>query len=157
MVSGYHQCPVDEATSDLLVIATPSGRYRLKVLAQGVSSASNIFHIVTDGSTRLDSNVIKNMDDVCYFGDSLQDLEKYIVEFLKFCKMKNLKLKTSKFKISEQVEFAGATLTAELVQGEQVVNILPKDGCINAFRNLKMPETKSDLRSYCGKLASFHL
>ena len=52
------------------------------------------------------------------------------------------------------MEFAGARLTAELVQGEQVVNILPKDGRINAFRNLKKPETKSELRSYCGMLAS---
>ena len=51
------------------------------------------------------------------------------------------------------MEFAGATLTSELVQGEQVVNI-PKDGHINAFRNLKMPETKTDVRLYCGMLAS---
>ena len=60
-------------------------------------------------------------------------------------------MKTSNF--SEQVEFAGATLTPELVQGEQVVNI-PMDGRINAFRNLKMPETKTDVRLYCGMLAS---
>ena len=82
---------------------------------------------------------------------SLVTLYRTIVEFLKFCKEKNLKLKTSNF--SEQVEFAGATLTPELVQGEQVVNI-PKDGHINAFRNLKMPETKSDVSSYCEMLAS---
>ena len=59
------------------------------------------------------------------------------VSFLKFCKAKNLKLKTDKFKISENVEFAGATLNAELVRGEQVVNILPKNGRIDAFQNLK--------------------
>ena len=86
MVSGYHQCPVDEASSDLLVIATPSGRYRLKVLARGVCLASDVFNIVTEGSTRLDSNVIKNIDNVYFFGDTLQDLEKYVVEF---CKEKN--------------------------------------------------------------------
>ena len=38
--------------------------------------------------------------------------------------------------------------------GKEVDNILPQDGRINAFRNLKMPETKSDLRSYFGMLAS---
>ena len=74
--------------------------------------------------------------------------------FLKFCKKKNLKLKTDKFKISENVEFAGATLNAELVRGEQVVNILPKNGRINAFQNLKRPETKTELRSFCGMVSS---
>ena len=51
MVSGYHQCAVDDASSDLVVIENNSGRYRLKVLAQGVSSASDVFNIVTDRST----------------------------------------------------------------------------------------------------------
>ena len=111
-VAGYHQIPITPESSNLLVIATPAGRFRMKVLAQGVSSASDIFNIVTDSSTRLDSNVIKNMDDLAFFSDNLVDLEKHVCEFLKFCKLKNLKLKTDKFKISENVEFAGATLNA---------------------------------------------
>ena len=153
-VSGYHQVAVDYASADLSVISIPSGRYRMKVFAQGMSSASDILNIATDGSTRMDDNVIKNMDDICVFADSLPDLEKIINVFLKFCQSKNLKLKMSKFRISEQVEFAGATLSAELVQGEQVVNILPKDNRINAFMNLKRPENKIELRSFCGMFFS---
>ena len=115
------------------MISTPAGRFRMRVLAQGVTYASDIFNIITDSSTRLESNVVKNMDDLAFFADTLEDLEKHICEFLKFCKAKNLKLKTSKFTISEHVEFAGVTLNAELVRGEQVVNILPKDGRIDTF------------------------
>ena len=88
----------------------------MKVLAQGVTSASDVFNIV--------------------FVNTLSDLEKNINEFLIFCQQKNLKLETSNFKISKHVEFAGATLSAELVQGEQVVNILPMDGHIDAFKDL---------------------
>ena len=84
----------------------------MKVLGQGICSASDIFNVVTDSSTRLDSNVVKNMDDICFFADNLVDLEKFVCEFLKFCKQKNLKLKTDKFKVSENVECAGATLNA---------------------------------------------
>ena len=81
-----------DASTDLLVIATPLR----KVQDEG---ASDIFNIVTaDGRTRMDANVIKNMDDICFFADSLLVLEKNI---LKFCQRKNLKLKTSKFNISE--------------------------------------------------------
>ena len=91
-------------------------------------------YVVTDSSTRLDSNVVKNMDDLAFFADSLEDLEKHVCQFLSFCKAKNLKLKTSKFVILESVEFAGATLNAKLVRGEQVINILPKSGRISAFQ-----------------------
>ena len=36
----------------------------------------------------------------------------------------------------------------------KVVNILPKNGRIDAFQNLKRPETKTELRSYCGMVSS---
>ena len=98
----------------------------MKVLGQGICSASDIFNVVTDSSTRLDDNVVKNMDDILFFAESLRDLEKVVCEFLKFCRLKNLKLKTDKFRRSEHVEFAGATINAELVRGERIVNILPK-------------------------------
>ena len=119
-----------------------------------MTSASDVFNIFTNGNTRMEGNVVKVMDDICFFTDTLADLEKYINEFLVFCKDKNFKLKTSKFRISEEVEFAGTTISAELVQGEQVVNILPKDGHINAFRDLKRPETKTKLCSFCGMLST---
>lgn len=72
------------------MIATPAGHFRMKVLAQRVTPASDIFNIITDSSTRLDSNMVKNMDDLVFFSDSLEYLEKHVCEFLKFCKAKNL-------------------------------------------------------------------
>ena len=33
-------------------------------------------------------------------------------------------------------------------------SILPKDGCSTAFQNLKRPETKKELKSFCGMLSS---
>ena len=87
-VSGYHHIPITEESSNLLVIATPAGRFRMKVLAQGVSSASDIFNIVTDGSTRLDKHVVKNMDDLAFFVESLVDLEKHVCNFCSFVKEK---------------------------------------------------------------------
>ena len=79
---------------------------------------------------------------------------KNLCEVLKFCKQKNLKLKTDKFRISENVEFAAATFNSELVRGERIVNILSKDGRMMAFQNLKCPESKTELRSYCGMMSS---
>ena len=55
--TGYHQIGIDDSSSNLLVIATPSGRYRMVVLAQGVLSASNIFSLLTDGRTRMHNSI----------------------------------------------------------------------------------------------------
>ena len=54
------------------------------------------------------------MDDLMFFADSLSELKKKIEEFLWFCKQRTLKLKTSKFVISEEVEFAGSVFLAKL-------------------------------------------
>ena len=47
----------------------------MKVLGQGICSASDIFNVVTDGSTRLDDNVVKNMDEAA----QLQQLDRFTI------------------------------------------------------------------------------
>ena len=53
LTSGYHQVKVEKESRNLLVISTPSGRYRYTVLAQGVCSAGDMFNYVTDGYVRV--------------------------------------------------------------------------------------------------------
>ena len=67
LCSGYHQIAVDEESSRLLVITIPSERFKMRVLAQGISSASDIFNLLTETS--------KNMDDLLVFGDSLLEVK----------------------------------------------------------------------------------
>ena len=56
-------------------------------------------------------------------------MKKKIEVFLGYCEEKNLKLKTSKMTIEEEVEFAGTTVRAEKVKNEDIVSILPHDSC----------------------------
>ena len=65
LVSGYSHVPVCEESSELLVIATPSGRFCYRVLAQGIRSASDIFNVVTDGQMRYSTDVLK-IWMICY-------------------------------------------------------------------------------------------
>ena len=102
MTSGYHQIGIDEESSKLLVIVTSSRRYKIKVIDQGITSASNIFNLLTDGDTRFDENTLNNMDNLMIFADSLPHLKEKVEEFLMFAQKKNLKLKTSKFPISKE-------------------------------------------------------
>ena len=59
------------------------------------------------------------MDDLMFLADSLSELKKKIEEFLWFFKHKNQKLKSPQFIISEEVEFAGSVVLAELVREDK--------------------------------------
>ena len=56
--------------------------------------------------------------------------------------------------ISEEVEFAGTAIRAEKIQEEDVVNILPREKRIQAFMELKKPETKKEMQVWCGMVSS---
>ena len=86
----------------------------MKVLAQGISSASNISNPLTDRYTRFASQMLKNMDNLLIFGDSLKKVKEKVEEFLIFAKKKNLILKTSKSTISEDMELGGSVVSVDM-------------------------------------------
>ena len=113
--SRFHQVPVSPEVSKLLTIVTNAGRFSYNVLPQGVCNSSALWNILTDGDSRIDSElgILKNMDDFLLFGKSLDELEKKLEKFMEFTKKKNLKLNPKKFFIGEEVEFGGSTVSAE--------------------------------------------
>ena len=105
--SGFHQIRVDEESSNLMTIVTQYGTYRYTVLGQGICSSQDLFNWITDGGTKLDEDfqVLKNIDDFCLFGRTLEDLEIQIDKLAKLCQKINLKLVLSKFTLSTAVKF----------------------------------------------------
>ena len=153
--SGYHQVRVDERDQELLTIVTQQGRFKYTVTPQGVCSSSDLFNMLTDGSSRYDSTqCLKNMDDWLLHAPTLANLEEKITQLMLFCKDKNLKLNPSKLRVAEQVEFGGTVISHEIVRKESVVFIEPKAKRILAFEELKRPSTKKEAQVWCGMLAS---
>ena len=76
VTSGYHQLRVDEQSSKLLTIVTNMGRFTNKSLPQGIYNSAALWNIMTDGDSRLDSqlNIVKNMDDFLLYGRNLKEL-----------------------------------------------------------------------------------
>ena len=64
------------------------------------------------------SQVIKNMDDISLYGHTIEELKKKLEMFLGFCQEKNLKLRPSKMNISEEVEFGGTLIRADIVEND---------------------------------------
>merc|ERR1712044_143537 len=100
------------------------------------------------------SEAIKNMDDIMMHGQTLEELKKKLIVFLKYCEEKNLKLKPSKMVISEEVEFAGSAIRAEKKNETDVVHIVPREKKIQTFFELKKPTTKKELQVWCGMVSS---
>ena len=103
--------------------------FLIKFYPQGTCNSSALWNILTDGNSRIDSelSILKNMDDYLLYGTDMEDLEKKIDKFMKFAQEKNLKLNPKKFFISEQVEFGGSTVSAEKCQNEDLIFITPKN------------------------------
>ena len=86
-VSGFHQVSVHPESSKLLNITTQFGNYRYTVLGQGLCASQDLFNYITRGSTQIDQTfkIIKNVDDFCLFGNSIEDLEDQILKLMKMC------------------------------------------------------------------------
>ena len=73
---------VNKESQELLCITTPMGRYKYKVLGQGITNASDIFNFLTDGDLRINGmNCIKNMDDLLIYSETLEGLKKELEMF----------------------------------------------------------------------------
>ena len=104
MTIGYHQLEVHPDDRHYLTVICQAGRFRYNVVSQGIISASDFFNMMTEseGNSRFGEmwrNCLKNMDDVLIAGKNMADLQEKLETFLTFCKVKNIKLKTSKFVI----------------------------------------------------------
>ena len=99
-----------------------------------MASASDLFNMMSEsgGNTRFGKlwrNCLKNMDDLLIAGKDMADLQEKLEVFLSFCKLKNIKLKPSKFVISTSVEFGGCLVSKE----DLGVFIEPKENRIKVF------------------------
>ena len=111
MTSGYyHQVRVHPEDRHFLTVICQAGRFRYNVLSQGITSASDLFNMMSDGNSRFGDLwrcSLKNMDKVLIAGRDMEDLKSKLHTFLGFCQEKNIKLKPSKFLISTEVKFGG--------------------------------------------------
>ena len=110
--SGYHQLRVHEESQLLLTITTNMERFTFKSLPQGICNSADLWNLMTDGNSRIDSelNLEKNMDDWMLYARDLVKLKEKLEKFLQFAAKKNLKLKTKKFVLALSWSLGGLSL-----------------------------------------------
>ena len=154
--SGYHQVPIHKTSQPLTTIITSAGRFQYTTLSQGITSSSDFWNKLTDGSVRIDSElgVTKNMDDFLIGARTLDELEAKITKLLQYFEKINLKLAPSKVEIGRCVTFGGCKISSETLSSGDHIFIEPRNGRVDALLDLETPKSKKELQCLAGMLSS---
>ena len=116
--NGFWHVSLDEESSYLTTFQTPFGRYRWRRMPFGISSAPEVFqrkmHELIEGMTGIEV-VADDFIAVGYgetFEEATRDHDKNLLDFLKRCEAKNVRLNPEKLKLRQsQVLFIGHMAT----------------------------------------------
>ena len=150
--SGYWQLPVAPEDIDKTAFITPVGLFEFTVMLFGMCNAPGTFQRAIDtvlaGLKWQTCNVY--LDDVLIFSpDFATHLTHFEFVFQRFQKY-NLKLKTEKCNFAQQqLRYLGCLVSTD--------GLLLDPEKIRAVRDLAVPKTKSQLRSFLGLTAYYRL
>ena len=140
---GYWQVPLSESSKPLTTFITPWGRYRFCRNPQGFTSAGDEFNSRTDAAFDRLTNFVKVVDDGLVHDVSFADHVTHVRDVLVRAREHGITLNPVKFNFAaSEVEYCGYVLNAD---GYHV-----DDRKISAIRDFKLPQSRTDLRSFLG-------
>ncbi|XP_059477245.1 uncharacterized protein K02A2.6-like isoform X4 [Neocloeon triangulifer] len=143
LADAYLQFPVDEASSEVLAIATHKGTYRFLRLPPGLSVCPPIFQKKISGLVCKISGVIVYFDDLLIFAFTRAQLIQKTRAVLKIFIENGLKVKLTKCSFCvPELEYLGYSFTQEGIQ--------PKKDKLEALEKMPPPQSIEDLRALLG-------
>ncbi len=149
-VQGYFQVPLYEDSRDLTTFILPSGKYRYCVAPMGLKSSNDEYCRRTDPAVYGLDYASKIVDDILVQAPTEEELRVRVRTVLERCRDLNMTISLRKFKIGQEVKFAGHVISAEGVK--------PDKEKIKALSDFPVPQNITDLRSFIGlanQLGSF--
>ena len=92
LVAGYWQCSLDEESSLLSTCLIEFGKVRFTRLPMGISSSGDYFNQATDRVIEGMTNIIKEVNDVLMFSDTLEGVAQNLEELLTRFEANNITL-----------------------------------------------------------------
>ena len=149
-VQGYHQIALSESASKLTTFLLPSGKFRFLRAPMELNASSDEWCCRSDKVIEGLEGVQKIVDDVLISASDIITLEARIRAVLTKCKKNNVIASLKKFRISENVKFAGHIISAQ--------GVMPDPGRLKAIADFRTPTCVKELRSFPGlanQLANF--
>lgn len=141
--SAYHHIELDERSRDMTTFMTPKGPRRFTRLLFGVNCAPEIFQRAMDTIVQGIEGVIVYIDDILIFGSSIEELKQREEKVMKRLKTNNLTLNEAKCKREmDSVVFLGCNISKN--------GIKPSAEKVDAIKNFRKPNNKTELRSFIG-------
>ena len=149
LCTSFLQCPLEEASQDLTAIITPLGVYRYKFVPYGIRNASGYFQEQMKIAF-LDLDWLRIfVDDVLIYADSLEQLYERVEIFLRRAHEYLIRFKLPKCVF-------GARKIALLGYVVDSAGIWISDERKLAVKDMRLPETQTELRSFLCTLQFFH-
>nr|XP_037288681.1 uncharacterized protein K02A2.6-like [Rhipicephalus microplus] len=146
--AGFHQIPLDEATSRICTFATPFGRYRFLRLPFGISSASEVFQKTLTEMFEGLPGVRVYVDDVLIWGDSKEEHDERVMAVLRRAQEEGLTFNPAKCVFgTTQVAFLGDVIGRD--------GIRPDPDLIESVRAMPAPKDKQGVRRLLGVVNYF--
>ena len=143
--SGYWHIELDKESSWLTTFQTCFGRYRWLRLPFGLSASSEIFQRELVQALDGLPGVICIADDVVIHGQTLEEHDKHLAEFLQRCQQVGIRLNKQKMKVAvQEITFMGHKISSEGLQSD------PEK--VKAIQNLSPPENIHELRRFLGMI-----
>lgn len=146
--AGFHQIPLDEATSRICTFATPFGRYRFLRLPFGISSASEVFQKTLTEMFEGLPGVRVYVDDVLIWGNSKEEHDERVTAVLRRAQQEGLTFNPAKCVFcTTQVAFLGDVIGRD--------GIRPSPDLIESVRAMPAPKDKQGVRRLLGVVNYF--
>jgi hypothetical protein len=149
-VQGYHQIPLDHASSLLTTFILPEGRFRYTRAPMGLNASSDEWCARSDVALEGLTGVQKIVDDILVYAPTMQDLALRARAVLARCAQHGITLADTKAQLGTAVQFAGYAVGAD--------GIKPDPDKVAAIDRFPAPKGLMELRSFLGlavQLASF--
>jgi hypothetical protein len=141
--SEFWQIQLYDASSCLCTFNTPFGRYRLKRLPFGISSASEVFQKQMSQMFEDLDGVECVVDDILVWGNNEVEHNRRLKQVLEGANARGFRLNKSKCKFNmTELKYVGHVLSRD--------GLKPDPDKITAVRDMKAPHDKSSLRRFMG-------
>ncbi|UYV77464.1 K02A2.6-like [Cordylochernes scorpioides] len=141
--SAYWHVPVANECRDLLVMATPFGKFRYSRLPFGLNISAQIF---VEMMTNIFKNSFRNVtyvDDLLIYADNIEEHNEKLKGILEIARRNNIKFDLTKAQIcKKEVSFLGHMVSKN--------GIDPEPNKVDKVINLKKPEDKKSLQRVMG-------
>lgn len=144
----FQQLELDDKSKDICTVNTSKGLFRVNRLPFGVASSPAIWQRTVDGLFAGLDGVLCFVDDILISAPNIETHNSRLITVLGILNEHNMHIKKEKclFAVSS-VSYLGFEIDAE--------GIHKTDGKIKAIKNVKVPSTVSELRSFIG-LVNFY-